>query len=169
MGTRRKPIRLPHYDYAAAGAYFITVCVEDRRNLLGKVQDADTLLSPAGDVVLQTWLDLPKHYSFVELDEFVVMPNHIHGLIWLQDIKVNSDAVGAGFKPAPTRHGLSELVRGLKTFSARRINELLKLNPKFAWQRGFYEHIIRDEADLFYHRQYIRENPAKWESDEYRV
>ncbi|UYN89426.1 MAG: transposase [Anaerolineales bacterium] len=164
---RRKQIRIPDFDYSSPGAYFITVCVQDRRNLLSQILDAEISLKPPGNVVLQTWMSLPVHYPYVEVDEFVVMPNHIHGLVWIRDMQVNRVDVGAGFKPAPTRHGLSEIARGFKTFSSRKINELPTQDSKFAWQRGFYEHVIRDEKDLYDHRLYIQENPVKWQNDEY--
>ena len=95
------------------------------------------------------------------------MPNHLHGILWIFDAKEIPEAVGAGFKPTLTRHGLSEIVRGLKTFSARKINSDYESKPKFCWQRGFYEHIIRDDMDLYQHRRYIRDNPMKWDLDEY--
>lgn len=164
---RRKQVRLPDFDYSSPGAYFITICVKDRRPILSEVSDSAVVLGPAGRIVLQAWLSLPSHYPFLKLDEFVVMPNHIHGLLWILDMQANHVDVGAGFKPAPTRHGLSEVVRGLKTFSSRKINEIPAQASKFAWQRGFYEHVIRDEVDLYNHRMYIQENPTKWQDDEY--
>lgn len=112
---RRKQLRLKAFDYKTSGAYFITVCVMDKLALLAEIQNQEVSLSSAGEIVNQTWLSLPEHYGGIELDEFVVMPNHIHGLIWIRNWEVDKDEVGAGFKPAPTRHGLSEWVRGFKT------------------------------------------------------
>jgi putative transposase len=97
----------------------------------------------------------------VELDKFVIMPNHIHGIIILQD------AVGEGLKPSPTpkRHGLTEIVRGFKTFSAKSINQHRNTPGIHVWQRNYHEHVIRDEADLCKIREYINNNPLQWDMD----
>ncbi|HSE83161.1 MAG TPA: transposase, partial [Thermodesulfobacteriota bacterium] len=100
----------------------------------------------------------------IKLDAFVIMPNHVHGII----INVAND-VGAGLKPAPTtvakNHTLFEIVRGFKTFSSRRINETRGTPGSHVWQRNYYEHIIRNEDDLDEIREYIINNPLKWDSD----
>jgi len=96
------------------------------------------------------------------LDGFVVMPNHVHGIIVLTD----DSAVGAGLKPAPTKmHALPEIVRAFKTFSARAINACQGLRGASVWQRNYYEHVVRDESDLSRIRKYIEENPARWAED----
>ena len=163
-GPKRRSIRLKGYDYTEAGAYFVTICTQDRTCLFGDVVDEEIRLNEAGQVVQAVWDELPNHYPNVELDEFVVMPNHVHGII----VIVGAD-VGAGFKPAPTipvkRHGLAEIVRALKTFSARRINELRGTPGRSVWQRNYYEHIIRDEESLNRIREYIANNPAQWALD----
>jgi len=93
----RRSIRLQGYDYAQAGAYFVTICTHHRECLLGQVVDGHTVLNQYGEIVVACWNDLSNHYLSVELDAFVVMPNHVHGIILL------ADPVGAGLKPAPTR------------------------------------------------------------------
>lgn len=115
---------MPTYDYSEAGAYFITAVTEGRRALFGEVRDGEMRLSRYGVVVERCWHDLANHYLHAALDEFVVMPNHVHGVISLNDGR-------AGLKPAstgdaPRLHGLPEILRAFKTFSARRINELEK-------------------------------------------
>jgi len=140
-------MRLPGYDYAQPGAYFVTTCTQDRASLFGTIADGMMRLNAHGRIVRDTWLHLPDHYP-LELDAFVAMPNHVHGIIVIP-------SVGAGFKPAPT---LSEIVRAFKTFSARRIGHPV-------WQRNFHEHIIRSEASLERIRQYIVDNPASWAFD----
>jgi putative transposase len=153
---------LEHYDYAMAGAYFVTVCVQGRRCLFGEIKDTEMRLNRFGEIVDACWDDLPRHYGRVELDAFVVMPNHVHGIVVLTD-------VGAGLKPARTPvgpdHGLSEIVRAFKTFSSRRINALRGSSGTPVWQRGFYEHVIRNNADLQRIRQYITDNPLRWALD----
>jgi REP element-mobilizing transposase RayT len=124
-------------------------------------------------IVRGCWLDLPNHYPHVSLDAFVVMPNHIHGIIVLVDTygvgDVRTDGVRAGFKPAPTnagaRHGLPEIVRALKTYSARRINASRGTPGASVWQRGYYERVIRNESELNLTRKYISSNPHNWRKD----
>ncbi len=184
---RRRSIRLPDYDYAQTGAYFVTICTYDRLCLLGEILGCEMALTRAGQVVLECWNDLANHYSHVETDEFIVMPNHVHGIIVLTDQQrknpipdnvgagfnpdnvragFNPDNVGAGLKPAPTRrHPLSEIVRAFKTFSSRRINEHRGSPGVPVWQRNYYERVIRNEQELDSVRQYIVDNPAEWAED----
>ena len=169
MKRNRKSIRLSGYDYAMAGGYFVTICTYNRECLLGEILGSEMSLTRAGEIVLECWNDLPNHYPYVEADEFVVMPNHVHGIIFLTDqlgADLKSENVGAGFKPAPTRrHPLPEIVRAFKTFSSRRINELRGSPGVPVWQRNYYERVIRDERELEAIRQYIVDNPAKWAED----
>ncbi|MBV5272219.1 MAG: hypothetical protein JZU52_00800 [Lamprocystis purpurea] len=146
----RASMRLKGYDYTQAGAYFITLCVQQRLCLFGEVIAGLFVSNQYGALVAQAWNDLPNHYPHVSLDQFVVMPNHVHGIIVLSDVGADlksdhrhRDAdVGVGLKPAPTkRHALSEIVRAFKTFSARRINEIRRFgnaiitNTSFAVRR----------------------------------
>jgi putative transposase len=158
--NRRKDLRLRHYDYTQAGAYFITLCVCHRACLLGVVRDDSVHLSASGDMVAEVWADLPNYYANLALDAFVIMPNHIHGIIFLSN-------AGAGFKPAQTgtNHALPEIVRGFKTFSAKRINVLRQMSGTPVWQRNYFEHVIRNETELLQVRQYIENNPAQWALD----
>jgi REP element-mobilizing transposase RayT len=182
----RRSIRLKGYDYSQAGAYFITLCVQDRECLFGSVVDDEMQLNEHGQIVWDVWYDLPNHVSNVVLDAFVVMPNHVHGILIINDGVVGAGSVGAGSEPAPTstttlpgptsttrentptttkRHGLPEIIRQFKTFSARRINELRGTTGTLVWQRNYYEHIIRDEAALNRIRKYIANNPLQWALD----
>ena len=134
-----------------------------------------------GELVRRCWDRLPQHYGHVSVDAFVIMPNHVHGIIVLMSADVADVAdVGAGFKPAPTptatrssvpatkppRHALSEVVRAFKTFSARRLNSLRGTPGQPVWQRNYYEQIIRSEGELERIREYIVRNPSDWERDE---
>ena len=147
-GTGRRvarPRRLREYDYSQDGAYALTICTDWRKPLFGQVTDGRMALNAAGRAVEGVWNELPVHYPHVELDVFVVMPDHVHGIVVFVggDSEAGSDSgpalgsatVGsrpeeAGWKPAPTkreglrRHGLSEVVRGFKTYSGRRVNGL---------------------------------------------
>ena len=166
----RSSTRLPDYYYSSSGAYFVTVCVKDRKQSLSSMVGEGVQLTHEGTIVKKTWDDLPNHYINIMLDEFVIMPNHIHGIIWVRD-ESTVKKVGAGLRPAPTKpikfHGLPEIVRGLKSFSSRRINEYRGTKGSPFWQRNYYEHIIRDDDDLTQHRKYIQDNPLKWTLDEY--
>ena len=163
----RRSIRLRGYDYSEPGAYFLTICTHGREALLGTVVDGGVRLSAYGGIALRCWEELPSHYPHVGLDAFVVMPNHIHAVVVL-DGDAHADDVEAGFKPSPTgRHGLGEIVRAFKTFSARRVNAARGTPGARVWQRNYYERIVRDEPELDRIREYIFNNPANWESDEY--
>ena len=148
--SQRKSLRLSHYDYASPGAYFVTVCAHDRACLFGTVNDGAVQLSEAGKIVERVWQDLPTHYRNFSLDEFVIMPNHIHGVLIIDR---------EGGRP------LSDLMRAFKAFSTREI-KAQRLTNGAVWQRGYYEHVVRDEGDLTTIRQYIRDNPMKWDLDE---
>lgn len=166
---RRRSIRLKGYDYGTAGVYFVTFCTRGRECLLGKIACGKMILSPEGEVVKSVWEGLPSHYPRTGLDAAIIMPNHFHGIIILHDHPGND--VGAGLRPAHPLGGtrratLTEIVRALKSFSARGINQIRENPGTPVWQRNYYEHIIRNEAELFRARRYIEENPLKWETDE---
>jgi len=153
----RRSIRLKGYDYAQAGAYFVTICTWQHQCLLGEVVDGEMQLNDYGKIAHAHWHNLLQHHQHLELDEFIVMPNHLHGILVLTD-----DTTGT------KRHGLPEILRGFKTFAARRINKIRHLAGVSVWQRGYYEHIIRHERALRAIRQYIANNPLSWEKDELR-
>ena len=163
----RRSIPLPGYDYRTPGAYFITICSWQRECLFGEVIDDTMQLSPYGKTVFFNWSILPKRYPNVELDNFIVMPNHVHGIIVLKDSReINyTESDKLALKKSKI-YPLSEIVRGLKTSSARRINQVRYLTGVSVWQRGYYEHIIRNEESLFAIREYIINNPLSWGKDE---
>lgn len=153
--------RLKGFDYAQVGAYFITVCTYQRECLLGNVIDGAMILDFPGEQVFEAWHGLPDHYPHVRLDAFVIMPNHVHGIVVL-----SGDRVAAGLKPAATkRHALPEVVRGFKTFSSRRTNAWRQTAGTHVWQRNYHEHVIRSERELDKIRQYIATNPLRWALD----
>ena len=164
----RRSIRLRGFDYSRDGAYFVTICTRGRACLLADVVGGEMRLSEAGRVVQEVWEGLPLHYPHVQTDAWVIMPNHVHGIIVLSAFDTQ---VRACLNPAPTaranetRHGLPEIVRALKTFSARRINALRGAMGSPFWQRNYYEHVIRDDDSLNRIRQYIMDNPARWGED----
>lgn len=177
----RRSTRLKNYDYTTPGAYFITICTHQRECLFGEIVDREMQLNRLGVVVAAHWKNLPKYHPRLRLDEFVVMPNHVHGIMFLTD-----PFVGAGFsdhldgltdntlaKPAPTDaalptqgHSISEITRGFKTFSSRQINQIRRAQGVPVWQRNYYDRIIRDEISLQQIRQYIVNNPPSWQQDQ---
>jgi REP element-mobilizing transposase RayT len=166
---KRRSIRLQDYDYSWPGWYYVTVCVKDAQCLFGEIRRDEVVLNSLGDLVRQTWDDLPNHYN-IELDAFVVMPNHIHGVVILGDQRT----VGA-IHESPLRENvviqrrrmlLAKVIGRFKMVSAKRINEQRGMSGVAVWQRNYYEHIIRNEADLFRIRTYIRNNPLQWAIDE---
>ncbi|MFN3481336.1 MAG: transposase, partial [Thermodesulfovibrionales bacterium] len=162
----RRSIRLKDYDYSQAGAYFVTICTYKRQCLFGHIINGKMVLNEYGQCVEYTWKDLINHNFNILLDTFAIMPNHVHGIVILQDIDNNKHTVGAGSEPAPTKKPLLfEIVRQFKTFSARRINQLRNSSGIPLWQRNYYEHIIRNEDELNKIREYIINNPLKWELD----
>ncbi|MBF0490228.1 MAG: transposase [Candidatus Omnitrophica bacterium] len=155
MFKNRHSIRLKNFDYRSQGAYFITICTKDRKNLLGEIKNGEMILNACGEIIRFTWFDLINHNRYVLLDHFVIMPNHIHGIIIMNN--------RAGLEPAPT--ALIEIIRQFKTFSARRINKIQMTPGMTFWQRNYYERVIRNDEELNCIRQYIEENPKTWESD----
>ncbi len=154
----RRSIRLAGYDYSQAGAYFITICTHNR--------ELSLQAEPVWEVVRLAWCGLPARFPVVALDEFVIMPNHIHGIIILPEAAASRDAASSaptGIKGrVPT---LGHVLRAFKSISAIRANNILGQSNRPFWQRNYYEHIIRDEEELNVIRQYIRDNPRNWLDD----
>lgn len=174
-------MRLTDYDYSQAGVYFVTVCTHERELLL-----ADQCIR---NIVWNAWRDLARRFSHVRLDEFVIMPNHIHAIVWILDRNVvgaqhlvtftsplpaddpsNASHIpdaehAAPLHPAVAARSLGAIVRSFKSVTAKRVNRLRGTPEPQFWQRNYYEHVIRDEDELTRIRQYILDNPAKWAED----
>ena len=159
---KRRSIRLKNYDYAQQGVYFVTVCTYHRECLFGEVKNGEMCLNDYGLIVNRCWRALIHHYGNIELGMHIIMPNHFHGIINI----IQQSNVGAGLKPAPTNHALSEIVRALKTFSSRQINQLRNSPGAPVWQRNYFERVIRNERELMKMREYIRNNPHLWDTDD---
>ena len=157
-------MRLPNYDYTQPGYYFVTICTYQNKNILGKIVGAgpcagpNMILNNVGLMIKSTWMEIPRYYPNIETDEFVVMPNHIHGII------VTSNNNGRPQWDAPTL-SLSDIIHRFKSFTTKRYHQLANHESKL-WQRSFHDHIIRSKRSLNRIRQYIHENPLKWNSDE---
>lgn len=153
----RRSIRLRRYDYSQAGAYYVTISPQDRAFLFGDVVNGDMRMNDAGRIASDVWNDLPHHYPHFELDAFIVMPNHVHGIIVIID-------AGAG-KPRPYGPTLGQIVAYLKCQSTKRINALRATLGAPVWQRNYYEPVVRNESEMDRIRKYIADNPASWETD----
>ena len=186
---RRHSLRLPDYDYSQAGGYFVTICCQDRLRLLGEVVDGEVVLTEAGEMVRRIWNELAEAYPGVQLDASVIMPNHMHGVVLLNldapssvgagprarpnggTANVSDASVGAGPHAGPERVlSLSDLMQRFKSLTTSEYIRGVKERgwppfPGKLWQRGFYEHVIRNEDDLADIREYIVNNPAKWADD----
>jgi putative transposase len=174
---QRHSMRLQGYDYAEEGVYFITVVTHHREALFGSVVDGEMGLNEFEKIVELTWHDLKRHNANIDLDEFVVMPNHVHGIIQL--FEPSNILAGEGLEPSPIseRAGnrstptgkrllLCEIVRQFKTFSAKRINQRRGTPGVPVWQRSFYDHIICGERDYENIASYILMNPQNWRKDD---
>lgn len=150
----RRSIRLWGYDYALAGAYFVTICAHERRCLFGRIIDDQPALNPLGEIVAREWSRTADMRPDVELDAFVLMPNHLHGILFLGQS-------GAAQLSRP----LSAIIRGFKAATTRGIAAAGHELQHPLWQRNYYEHIIRSDDSLEAIRAYITDNPAKWASD----
>ena len=165
---RRQSIRLPGYDYSQAGFYFVTICTQRRECVLGQVVNDQMNLNLYGRLVAEAWNWLAERYIYVDLDEWILMPNHLHGII------VISDARRGGSRAAPTNAGasvihrkpLGQLIGAFKTVSTKGINQILGTPGVQVWQRNYYEHVVRSEDSLNAIRHYIVNNPGNWALDE---
>jgi REP element-mobilizing transposase RayT len=156
---RRKNMRLEGYDYTRPGVYFVTICVTDHEQLFGTIEQGDVSLTACGEIVRKTWEEMAERYPYVAIDDFVVMPNHMHGLLVL-----NGDPEVLVKVQNPIR-SLSRLVASFKTLSAKRVNAHRNTPGQSLWQQNYWDRIVRNEKELNRIREYILCNPSRWEAD----
>jgi len=167
---RRRSIRLREYDYASPGAYFVTLCTHGGEALFGQVVDGEMVLNECGRVIEEEWHSTARLRPYVRLDAYVIMPNHFHGILWI-------DHTGRGMaRHAPTREfgkpvaaSLPTLVGAFKSAVTRRINQVRGTPGVQVWQRNYWEHVIRTDRALNAIRRYIADNPARWTLDRYNL
>jgi len=192
----RRSIRLKGYDYSQAGAYFVTICTQNREYMFGDVVDGKMVLNDAGRMVQTVWDEIPENYCGIGIDEFVIMPDHVHGIIVLvgatprgrpdNEIFVDREILEQGQPRGVARTttgllslslsislSLPDVVHRFKTMTTKQYTDGVKHHgwpafPGKLWQRNYYEHIIRNEIALNRIRQYIINNPMKWERDRER-
>lgn len=184
----RRSIRLKGYDYSQAGLYFITICTQNRLCIFGIIKNDEFIGNDSGRMIQAIWNDIPDYYDGFNTHEFIVMPNHIHGIIEIKNNPVGAgpracpdvvpdfdiDSKSVKWQPqgvAPTMT-LSDIVHRFKTLTTKRYTDGVKQNnwqrfDKKLWQRNYYEHIIRDEKSYLKISEYIKTNPSKWRDDTY--
>ncbi|MDB4919329.1 transposase [Mucilaginibacter sp.] len=171
----RRSIRLKGYDYSQAGAYFITICTNQRQPLFGEIINGEMILSEIGQIAYNEWLKTPEIRPYVSLDVFVIMPNHMHGIILINDDPTTSKGVshtlqGIDVFTSPLRspsHNIGAIVRGYKSAVTKQIN-LLDYGDT-VWHRNYHEHIIRNEPSYLRISDYIINNPSKWIEDTFYI
>jgi REP element-mobilizing transposase RayT len=177
----RRSIRLPNYNYGQAGAYFVTICTYKKQCWFGDIKRGEIQLNQIGQIVVQEWLKSSAIRQEIELDEWVLMPNHLHGIVWIQDQDQgrcdrieelnhedlrNKELNQEGLRRKPLQSAsLGSFINGFKSSVTRRVN-LIRYHSDLPFsQRNYYESIIRDETHLSNIKEYIGNNPQNWEDD----
>jgi len=158
----RKRMRLKDFDYSADGAYFVTICTKDKEHFFGEIKNDKIILNAIGNTAEKCWQEIPDHFPDSEIDEYVIMPNHAHGIIWIKNGFVGNENFHS-LRGAKSR-SLSSIIRGFKIGVTKFCRE--NGHKNFAWQSSFHDRIIRDESELNRIREYIQNNPLNWELDE---
>ncbi|NES25190.1 MAG: transposase [Symploca sp. SIO3E6] len=161
----RRSIRLQGYDYSKPGAYFITICTNNRECLFGEIDNQQMEINELGEIVIDFWLYLPTRYPNLELDAFVIMPNHVHGILVITEAIEQLPQRELSQQKQRRKMLLPKVVGYFKMNSAKAVNQRRLSSGRSLWQPNYYERIIRNEAELDRIRRYIINNPAKWDQD----
>ncbi|WP_207435564.1 transposase [Sabulibacter ruber] len=171
----KKTRRLAGYDYRWEGLYFITICTKDRLPYFGEVKNGQMKLSDEGLIAHAYWLELEDHWPHVFLGEFVVMPNHVHGIIGLEEVAQEADSVAADGELKDSRNAMAALSpkagsisRIIGSYKAACTNMIKSVSTEpFSWQPRFHDRIIRNSRELLLIENYILSNPANWQEDQF--
>ena len=168
--------RLSGWNYASPGSYFITICTKKRKKFFGEIVNGEMQLNDIGRIASKCWADIPDHFENTELNEFVVMPNHVHGIIILNGPAIVETGQALSLRHAlslqqphprfrnPGKNTISAMVGSFKSAVTKFSRPI---NPEFGWQNRFHDHIIRDNDAFYRIARYIRENPSNWETDRF--
>lgn len=176
MLKRRKHIRLRNFDYSSKGAYFITICTKDRENFFGKIKNDEMILNSIGKIAYECLINIPDHFSHAEMDVFIVMPNHIHCILFLDKSVGASHGMphnGVPLQPIPQYNQFSKPVAGSVSVIINQFKSSVKRwcnkndHKYFQWQSRFHDHVIRNENEYKQIKQYIINNPANWNTDKF--
>lgn len=182
----RRSIRLPNYDYTQPGAYFITLCTWQQIWLFGKIINGDMHLNKTGEIVIVQWQQLENHYPNVHFAQVVIMPNHLHGIITIQEgatrsplsrvltnndprpnkVTFNEDGSPLPRPVGPPPNSIGALIGQFKSKTTKQIWAHLNTSHTPVWQRNYYEHVVRNDADWVRILEYIQNNPLRWEQDQ---
>lgn len=160
-GPNRKNLRFASYNYSEPGEYFVTICTKGFKNYFGRVVNSRVELSRIGKIANECWRDIPNHFPNVKLDEYVVMPNHVHGVVVIGGFAGTADLRSLRDR---TKMLLPKIIHGFKS-SVTRILHKIDGEIPFAWQKSYFDHIIQTDEALDNIREYIRLNPLNWEND----
>jgi putative transposase len=170
--------RLQNWDYGSNGAYFITICTQNREHFFGEILNNSMQLNEIGQWAEKFWLEIPNRFPVIALGDFVVMPNHIHGILMINKTNTVGDGTPPPQSPPQTKKkgGVSgmknpmfyeNISRTIRWYKGRCSFEMRKIHAGFGWQARFHDHIIRDETSFLRISNYIRQNPTKWAEDEF--
>ena len=158
---QRRSIRLRGYDYTQDAAYYVTIVTHGRRTLFGDIVDGEMRLNDTGQLTVDAWEWLATQHPYVELDSYIVMPNHLHGIVVITDQAKDGSQTG----PTTPRKPLGRLIGAFKTVSTKQVNLAQGTPAQLLWQRSYYEHILRNDQSMERTRQYILDNPLQWAFD----
>lgn len=173
----RKLNRLRSYDYSQSGMYFVTICTQNRKHLFGCIKNGVMYLNLNGNIAYKYFNEIPKHHNNINIDQFVIMPNHVHGIITVgtrhavssvnntNDFNGTRHAVPLRKFGVPMSNSLSSIIGSYKSAVTKHINKSSTRFNGSIWQRNYYDHIIRDDTDLNRIRMYIQNNPINWHKD----
>ena len=174
----RQSLRLKDSDYSQAGAYFVTICTNNRQWLFGEIRQGEMVLSAIGRLVSAQWQQIPYRFAGLELGAWIVMPNHIHGILIITRsgeasnlitpvLQETADRKTPPTQPRGTAPGsVGAIIQNYKSITSRKISRQDESMRAAIWQRNYYEHIIRDEQSYLEIAQYIVDNPVLWEKDQ---
>ncbi|MCC8186843.1 MAG: hypothetical protein LIP08_04855 [Bacteroides sp.] len=154
--------RASWWDYGQNGFYFVTICTHNQKCYFGEIIESEMQLSPIGQIAWQCWADIPQHFSFVKLDVFVIMPNHIHGIIIIDKEQTLPSEPGNKFQPQS--ENLASIIRGYKSGVSKQVKHIA---IDFKWQARFHDHIIRNDKNYARIANYIINNPIHWTKDKF--
>ena len=164
----RRSTRLKGYDYSRAGAYFVTVCAYGKACLFGEIENGLMRLNEYGEIVASEWMKSAEIRTEIEYGEFVVMPNHFHGIVHIHRNHADAADAERAYCHTPLRspsRNVGAMVRGFKGAASRRINEIRNTPGAPVWQRNYYEHVIRNDEDYNRIAEYVVNNPQRWTED----
>jgi len=177
----RRSIRLQGYDYTQEGCYFVTIITYQRTNIFGQIENGQINLNLFGKIVQHHWTQIPLHFPNAVIDQFCIMPNHIHGIIHLSEktnqtptrqipkkiIQKHYDNENIPLPTGTTPNSLNAIIQNFKSVTTRKINGIRHLHGERVWHRNYWEQVIQDEKSYLNIADYIQNNSIQWNADQY--